>query len=309
MTSDRHEPVVLEAEDGHRIHAQTYTPEGEVRGVIQVLHGLGEHVGRYTRFARAASDRGFAVVLHDHRGHGGHGETKAYFSENGGWHDLVEDALAVHEHAHATFAGMPVTLLGHSMGSYVAQTFAMDYSDRLAALVLSGSTWPSKFDAIAGNLLARVECWRIGDRRESALLDRLGFGRFNRRFEPARTELDWLTRDEAEVDAYIADPLCGGPYTAGLWRDLTGGLLEIGSDDALNRIRGDLPVLLTAGSDDPVGGEKGVGKLALHYAQTGHNRMKVKLYADARHELLNETNRELAMADWLDWIVQNAQRQ
>ena len=299
---DWDEAITLSADDGHKIHAWLSVPDGDPVGVIQVLHGLGEHAQRYVRFARAAADRRFAVVVHDHRGHGGHAEQAGYFADKEGWQDLVEDALAVHLFARARYPALPITLLGHSMGSFVAQSFAMLYGDRLSALVLSASTWPNKVELITGHLLARIEAWRLGRRRESALLDKLGFGTHNKRFEPARTELDWLSRDEDEVDRYIADPLCGGPYTSGLWVDLTGALLRIATDDNVLRVPSDLPILITGGADDPVGGEKRLGDLALHYAQTHHGRLKVRIYPGGRHEMLNETNRGEVTADWLGWI-------
>lgn len=297
------ESVTLKAPDAHEIHACVYPAGGESRAVIQLFHGLGEHASRYARFAEAANARGFAVVAHDHRGHGGHDPVnQGYFSAHDGFDKLVSDGLVVHNFIAERFRDCPVILLGHSMGSYVAQAFAMHYGDRLSALLLSASTFPSRIQVSLGRLLAHLECWRLGAHRHSAILDRLGFGDFNRRFAPARTELDWLSRDAAEVDAYIANPLCGGPYTAGLWRDLTGGLLKIASDHEISRIPLDLPILITGGSDDPVGGERGMGELALRYAQTLHSRLTVRIYPGGRHEMLNETNRDDVTRDWLDWI-------
>ena len=191
------------------------------------------------------------------------------------------------------------------MGSYIAQYFAMYHGERLAALILSASTWPNKPKLLAGRLLARIEALRIGHRGKSPLLDKLGFGDFNKPFEPARTPYDWISRDESEVDRYLEDPLCGGPYTCGLWLDLLGGLTEIASDVALSRVRSTMPLLITAGSDDPVGGDKGITKLALHYAQSGHSRMTVKLYEGGRHEMFNETNRDEFSANVLRWIEQS----
>jgi alpha-beta hydrolase superfamily lysophospholipase len=150
--------------------------------------------------------------------------------------------------------------------------------------------------------LAKIEGWRLGAHRNSALLQRLGFSDFNKPFDPARTTSDWLSRDAAEVDAYIADPLCGGPYSAQLWSDLTAGLFGISSDAALRRIQTDLPILITGGELDPVGGDKGMGKLAMHYAQSGHNRLKVKIYPQGRHEMLNDIVRDEVTRDWIDWI-------
>ncbi|MEO1202188.1 MAG: alpha/beta fold hydrolase, partial [Pseudomonadota bacterium] len=296
---DWSEATTLEAVDGHTIHVRLSVPAGEHRGAIQIVHGLGEHSGRYARFARAAAARGFVVIVHDHRGHGGHIEQANFFADRKGWERLIDDALTVHRYCRERFPSLPITMLGHSMGSFVAQNFAMLHGDRLAGLIVSASTWPNRVELLAGHLLARFEAWRVGPRRESALLDKLGFGSHNKRFEPARTEHDWLSRDEAEVDAYVDDPLCGGPYTAGLWVDLTGGLLNISKDENVLRVPSDLPILITGGADDPVGGEQRLGDLALHYAQTHHARLKVKIYPEGRHEMLNETNRDEVTADWL----------
>lgn len=178
----------------------------------------------------------------------------------------------------------------------------MHYGSRLSGLLLSGSTWPSRARLYPALLLAHLEKLRLGRRGRSALLHKLGFGDHNRSFSPARTELDWLSRDAAEVDAYIADPLCGGPYSCALWTDLIGGLLRTGSDDALSRIPSDLPILITGGARDPIGGERGMGALALHYAQTVHQDLEVRIYEDARHEMLNEINRDEVTRDWLGWV-------
>jgi alpha-beta hydrolase superfamily lysophospholipase len=292
----------LQGPDQHTINGTHWQPDGPVRGVIQLFHGLGEHRARYARFAGLATARGLAVIAHDHRGHGPDAGLPGHFSDASGWPLLIDDGLQVNDMIGDRYAGLPVVLLGHSMGSYLAQSFAIAHEYRLTGLILSGSTWPGKLQLFAGRVLARMESWRIGIRGKSALLDKLGFGNFNRPFAPARTEFDWLSRDAAEVDAYIADPLCGGPYTCGLWIDLLGGLRSIASDVALQKIRSELPVLLTGGSDDPVGGEKGITELAMHYARSGHNRLTIRIYPEGRHEMFNETNRAEFTADVLDWI-------
>ena len=302
------EKLTVAGDGGYKIQTQLFVPDATPIGIIQVTHGLGEHIDRYARFAARANERGFIVIGHDHRGHGDHGDERGYFAPKDGWRLVVDDILRVQKYAEERFPGLPITLVGHSMGSFFAQYFAMIHGGRLSAVVLSASTWPSRPLAFAGNLLARLVCFFRDERSESPFLDKLGFGSHNKRFEPARTKLDWLSRDEAEVDKYIADPRCGGPFTAGLWRDLTSLLLRLGSDEAVNRIPSDLPILITGGSNDPVGGEDGMGELALHLAQTMHSRIKVKIYPDGRHEMLNETNRDEVMADWLDWIVANASK-
>ena len=302
MNELHHDDGILVADDGHRIPLQTWTPDGDTTGVIQMLHGLGEHIGRYERFAHAAVARGFVVYGHDHRGHGRSEGERGYFADEQGWHKVVEDVRIVNEHIAHAQAGKPVIMLGHSMGSFIAETFAMHYGERLQGLLLSGSSWPQRMQLLPGRLLAKLESFRVGKRGNSALINALGFSAFNRPFRPVRTEMDWLSRDEAEVDRYVADPLCGGPFTCGLWLDFLGGLFELGSDHALTRIPADLPILVTGGGADPVGGDKGMTRLAMHYMQTMHKRVKLKIYPDGRHEMLNEINREEVTADWLDWI-------
>lgn len=302
MTETRHDEITLAADDGHAIRLQAWTPAGEPAGAIQLLHGLGEHVMRYARFAQAAVARGYTVFGHDHRGHGASAGDRGYFADENGWHTVVEDVRAVNDHIRGICGPKPVFLLAHSMGSFIGQTFAMHYGARLAGILLSGSTRPQRTQLLPGWILARLESWRLGRRGHSPLLDALGFGAFNRRFRPTRTEMDWLTRDEAEVDKYLADPLCGGPFTSGLWLDFLGGLFELGSDHGIARIPADLPILITGGSADPVGGANGMTRLAMHFMQAGHQRVKLKIYPEGRHEMLNEVNREAVTADWLDWI-------
>lgn len=303
MEEVKHERHIVAAADGHQIHMQTWRPEAEPTLVVQLLHGLGEHSKRYARFGQACVEKGYALVAHDHLGHGEHAELYGFFAAENGWGKVLADALAVHNDAKARFPDRPVVLLGHSMGSYIAQAFTMEFSAPLAGLLLSGSTWPSRALLIPAKLIAYFESWRLGKEGRSALLDKMLFGAFNKPFEPARTEMDWLSRDPGEVDKYVADAKCGGPFTNRLWLDLFGGLKSISNDNALRRIPADLPIMIMGGANDPVGGDKGLGKLAFHYAQTGHTRLKVKIYPDGRHEMLNETNRDEVTADLLDWIT------
>jgi len=297
-----HQQQILTALDGHEIHVQLWQPDGECSRLIQVLHGLGEHADRYARFASAAAERGYAVCVHNHRGHGGHSGLPRHFADADGWHTVIADAEIVNTWISKQFTKTPIVLLGHSMGSYIAQAFAMYYSARLSGLILSASTWPSRMQLLPLLVVAHIESWRHDARGKSPLLDRLGFGNFNKPFLPARTDHDWLSRDDAEVDKYVDDPLCGGPYSCRLWRDLIGGLFQISSDSALMRIPSDLPILITGGQSDPVGGDKGMTRLAMHYAQTSHQRLTVKIYEGGRHEMLNEVNREEVESDLVAWI-------
>lgn len=298
-----HHHQTLATADGHDIHLQVWQPDGDGSCVIQVLHGLGEYADRYARFAAAAAERGHIVCVYDHRGHGKFADKLGHFADADGWHKVNSDTELVHEFVREQFQGLPIVLLGHSMGSFIAQTFAMQHGSNFSGLILSASTWPSRLQLAPARLLAQIEAWRLGVRGKSALLDQLGFGNFNKPFAPARTELDWLSRDETEVDKYVSDPLCGGPYSCALWLDLLGGLFDLSSEPAITQIPSDLPILITGGESDPVGGDKGMTKLAMHYAQTSHQRLSVKIYPGGRHEMLNEINRDEVTADWLNWIA------
>ena len=302
MTEMQTEPFEIRSSDEHTIHGTHWRPENPSQGVIQIFHGLGEHHTRYQRFAGLATARGLSVVAHDHRGHGRHADALRHASGKDGWRLRVEDGLIVNDMIGDQHPGTPIILLGHSMGSFVAQSFSLLHEYRLTALILSGSSWPALAKIIPGRFLARIEGWRLGALGKSTLLNKIGFDDFNSRFEPARTELDWLSRDEAEVDKYINDPLCGGPYSCGMWQALMAGLRTIASDKALQRIRAELPILLTGGADDPVGGENGINELAMHYAKSGHSRVTVNTYPGGRHEMLNEINRLEFSNDVLDWI-------
>ena len=301
MTSTTCTSHSLHASESHDIHVYLWEPEGTPNGVIQIVHGLGEHAARYERFAAEAVSRGYVVCAHDHRGHGPQSSHIGFFAAEDGWDLLVNDCHQVTVFLRQRYPEQPLIMLGHSMGSYIAQSYAMQFGDGLMALILSGSTWPSRPLLVVGRLLARLVSWRRGKGGQSPLLDKIGFGDFNKKFEPARTELDWLSREPGEVDKYIEDPLCGGPYTTGLWIDLLGGLLRISKDEALQEIPTPLPILITGGSDDPVGGENGMRMLAAHYESTGHANTVTRIYSGGRHEMLNETNRDEFTSDLLQW--------
>lgn len=291
----------LTADDGAQIHIYRWLPDGAPRAAIQIAHGLAEHAGRYARLAAALTERGFAVYADDHRGHGQsatQGE-HGFFGERDGWRKCVGDLWTLNRRIATEHPGLPNILLGHSMGSFMAQDFVADHSDAIAGLVLSGSNGPPPAIAGVGRMIARIERLRLGARGKSALLQAMMFGEFNKRFKPARTEFDWLSRDPAEVDAYVADPLCGFEFSNQLAVDLLDGLGPLLKPERLARIRRDLPVYIFSGSDDPVGAN--LPALAEAYRNAGLTRVEMKIYPGARHETLNETNRDEVTADLVRW--------
>lgn len=299
MPHGKHE---LTADDGHRITVHDWHSADDTRpaAVIQVLHGLGEHAERYGRFAGACNENHLAVVAHNHRGHG-EKEGYGHFADEDGWGKVIADVLQVRQDIAARYPKLPVFLLGHSMGSFIAQSFVMRHGGNNAALILSGSNLASPMEIRVSQIATWLAATFAGKRKNSTLLNRMGLGKLNNRFEPARTRFDWISRDEDEVDRYVADPFCGGEFSNQLWCDLTGGLLEISSTEAIQSIRADLPVLILGGECDPVGGSVGLTRLAKAYRNTGHNNVTLQIYPGGRHEMLNETNRLEVTADIIRW--------
>lgn len=296
----------LSAEDGREILLD-YWGNAQPTAVVQILHGLAEHPARYARFAAQCNRQGYAVFAHNHRGHGENcaEEDLGYFADENGWERVISDVRVVQQEIRQRFHDKPLVLLGHSMGSYVAQGFVMQHPQDVDALILSASTLAPRLQLVPGHLIARFIAWRRGPRARSTMLNQLGFGDFNKRFAPNRTAFDWLSRDDAEVDRYIDDPLCGVDSSNGLWVDLTAALLKIRKPGSMRMIPAPLPILITGGERDPVGGRKGMNLLADAYRGTGHQNVSVKVYADARHEMFNEINRDEFTADVLGWIESN----
>lgn len=280
--------------------------------VVQISHGMAEHARRYDRAAQALVRAGYAVYASDHRGHGQTArspEDLGFFAYTDGWSRVVADLHRVNRHIASRHEGVPIVLLSHSMGSFLAQDYLFTHGSTLAGAVLSGTNSGGAALVRVGLALAHVERLRIGARGRSKLLQAASFGDFNRRFKPTRTEFDWLSRDPAEVDKYIADPLCGFEMTVQGWIDVFGGLLRIDEQENRERIPRDLPVYLFAGAEDPVGrAGKGVLALAEAYRRAGISDVTHKLYPGGRHEMFNEINRDEVVADLVAWLDRHLSR-
>lgn len=278
----------LVAADGTPLQGYRWDGEGDPRAIVQIAHGMGEHAGRYRRLGAALVEAGYVVYANDHRGHGRTAGSTAAFGDlgPGGWDGLLSDLATVGATARAEHSGIPLVLVGHSMGSFALQQYLLDHSDRLDGAVLSGTT---AVDVIAPGIDPTQE---------------VDLSAFNTPFAPARTDYDWLSRDEAEVDAYIADPACGfglnGPSAA----TMLAAAARFGDPAALARIRSDLPILIMSGDADPLaGGGALVELVGSRYRDAGIANVTVTLYPGARHEIFNETNREQVTADLLAWLT------
>ena len=290
---------------GGGMHAlvRCWRPDVPARAVVQVVHGMAEHGGRYERLARALTGRGYAVYAHDLPGHGPHAQLRGHFADRRGWRVAISSIREVQRVAQREHPGRPQFMLGHSMGSFLVQHFIADSGSSLAGAVLSATTGDFGPQRAVGLGLIRAEAAIFGRRHPSALAELLAFKNYNRRFRPARTAFDWLSRDAGEVDKYVADPQCGFRCTTGLWIDLLDAGGKLTQENRLRRIPKALPVLLIAGGDDPVSnGHRGPRSLERLYLQVGLRDVTVKVYDGARHELLNETCRDEVMADLAGWL-------
>lgn len=264
-------------------------PEQQPNAILQLAHGMAEHIDRYGAFARFLNEHGIAFAANDHAGHGRSlkdASHKGYFAENDGWTAITEDLREVRSLVKKEYPDLPYILMGHSMGSFLARTYAARYPDELDALILSGTSGKNPVLGIA-KWLAERQIRKLGAMTPSHTLNKLAFGSYNKQFKHARTDFDWLTRVEEKVDAYIKDPLCGFPFTAAGFRDLFNGLGEVSESDWAKKVP-HVPILMVSGDRDPVGANgKGVCEVAKALTETGHD-VTLKLYPGGRHEMLNE---------------------
>jgi len=297
----------LSSDGIHQVHAAEWLPsEGAPKAVVQLVHGVSEHILRYDAFARFLADRGYAVVGNDHLGHGktcNSAEEYGFPGESGGWQYLADDIHALRLLAGARFPDIPHFLMGHSMGSFLARLYLIDRPGAVSGAILSGTGQESAFLVAFGKWIAGVERLRVGPSGHSALLGKLSLGGYNKQFSPARTHADWISRDTAIVDAYVADPLCSFYPTVTLFRNMMEGLQYIAREENLKKMDCSTPICFFSGGRDPVGKNgAGVKKVYAFFKDAGCTDLSMKLYPDGRHEMLNEINREEVYTDVLDWL-------
>jgi alpha-beta hydrolase superfamily lysophospholipase len=281
----RREDFSFGSEDGLEIAYYRWRAGGKAKGIVQIAHGMGEHSLRYAHVAEFLNQAGFHVYANDHRGHGASVKSRDSLGDFGaaGWNGLVADMVRLTRLARTREGGLPVILLGHSMGSFAAQSYVIDNSAAIAGLVLSGS--------------AAMDKLPIDPSRDADL------AAFNSAFEPARTPHDWLSRDPAQVDAYEADPLCGFGIDKQAMGSMAAAAIRMIDPAALSQIRKDLPIYIFAGDKDPINHDlEWIKPLAERYRAAGITNVSEKYYPQGRHEMLNETNRDEVMRDLVNWL-------
>ena len=301
------EVIWFPSSDGeHPCAGYLWQPQGEIRGVVQIVHGIAEHMGRYDHFARYLNAHGYVVCGEDHLGHGKTGEAAGqfgYFARHNGWGLVTQNVHTFRQQMGQRFPGVPYFLLGHSMGSFLTRTYLCRYPGTVDGVILSGTGQENPLLVAGGKLVASLIGHLRGFDTVSALVHDLALGAYNRQFRPNRTTADWISRDEQVVDTYLQDPFCTFIPTVGLYRDMLGGLQYISSEKALSRMDPNTPIYLFSGDQDPVGANgAGVRRVYGYFKDHGTRDLELKLYPGARHETLNETNRMEVYADVLDWL-------
>lgn len=299
----------FESVSGIQLHGYRWEPAGEPKAIVQLVHGIGDHIARYEHFAAFLNAMGYLMVAEDHMGHG-----KSICEQVpegcfvGGWDTVVEDSYRLLRDMKAEFPDVPYILLGQSMGSFLVRSILIKHPDSgIAGAIICGSTWKPDVVIAAGRFVCNAVSKLIGERTASNRLHELIFGGYNRRIKNPRCEFDWLSRDDEVVRTYQADALCMFTPSCGMLRDMMEGLLFNQNRNNLAYMEKDLPIFFVAGIEDPVGNYgKGVRKTAEMFLRSGMKYVSVRLYPDCRHEILSELNKEEVFGDisaWMDTIL------
>lgn len=300
------EMIRYPSSDGrHTVAGYLYTMSGAVpRGVIQLSHGMCEYIGRYRALAEAFAKSGFVVAGNDHLGHGDTAAPEEYgwFADRNGREYVLKDLKAMNDQLHARYPGLPLVLYGHSMGSFFARWYAEVYPDSISGLVLSGTGGPRALNR-AGMVLSGAIAGLRGPRYVSPLMVKLSFGSYNDRIENPVSPQAWLSRDDAAVRSYDADPKCGFEFTANNYHEMLKVLTHVSTKKWAGALPKKLPILLIAGGSDPVG-DYGAGVRAVYglLGDAGIEDLTCQIYEVARHELHNETNRQEVLDYVLAWL-------
>lgn len=292
-----------------KIHAVRWKPDVEKPVCIfQIVHGMAEHIERYDEFATFLAQKGILVVGDDHLGHGKsvpEGGTYGYFCKEDAAGVLVRDEHRLKKIMQEQYPGVPYLILGHSMGSFIVRNYLFHYGSGIGGAVIVGTGMQSKFTLLAARTVTAIQKWFLGPKHVGKFIDKASFGKFNDRFSPARTNADWLSRNEENVDRYLADPMCGFVFTLNGFAALFQLIHNCYDAEKIEKMPKQLPVLLLSGADDPVGNYgKSVENVYRSYLEHGMQNVQMKLYEKDRHELLNEVDREQVYGEIYRWILQ-----
>lgn len=302
---------IASTDSKNNLNVIIWETEKEPIGVLQIVHGMAEYIDRYDNFAKYMTEHGFNVIGHDHLGHGHSVSDErdyGFFAEENGDKIIIEDMHSVTQYAREKWEELPNFILGHSMGSFCLRQYLTKYSNDVFGAIIMGTGWIPSTAALLGKTIATNTCKSKGSHTVNPLLIKLTLEPYNKPFAPARTNCDWLSRDEKQVDLYVNDKLCGFDFTAGAYKDFFTILEKIAKNRQLIGMRKSLPILITSGSVDPVGGKKACEKLNAQYKRCGIDDVTLKLWENDRHEILNELDKSDVyqyIYNWLKSKIQN----
>lgn len=302
---------IASTDSKNNLNVIIWETEKEPIGVLQIVHGMAEYIDRYDNFAKYMTEHGFNVIGHDHLGHGHSVSDErdyGFFAEENGDKIIIEDMHSVTQYAREKWEELPNFILGHSMGSFCLRQYLTKYSNDVFGAIIMGTGWIPSAAAFLGKTIATNTCNSKGSHTVNPLLIKLTLEPYNKPFAPARTNCDWLSRDEKQVDLYVNDKLCGFDFTAGAYKDFFTVLEKIAKNRQLIGMRKSLPILITSGSVDPVGGKKACEKLNAQYKRCGINDVTLKLWENDRHEILNELDKSDVyryICNWLKSKIKN----
>ncbi len=300
----------LKASDGMDVACYSWVPDSPI-GAIHIAHGMGEHAKRYEWVASKLNEKGYAVYANDHRGHGETGRGSLGYMGGDGWNRVLADAFEINQLIRSRHTGLPLVLLGHSMGSMMSQQYITRYGASIDALVLSGSPgFKSQVASIIPKLLVKFEHWRLQPDQMSTLMQGLLFGGANKPFEgPGASGFEWLSRDPEQVQLYVDDEFCGFVLSIGSLQNLYAGSANSQDKTCIAKIPRALPMYIFSGEQDPVHGErKDIERMVAEYRRHGIHKLDYKLYPGGRHEMFNEVNKDEVMSDLLAWLDKSVGR-
>ncbi|MDY5845544.1 MAG: alpha/beta fold hydrolase [Bariatricus sp.] len=288
------------------IHAIEWIPETEIKAVLQISHGMVEYIGRYDRFANYLNEYGIYVVGNDHLGHGESvtsDDKHGFFKHPDGNECVIKDLHKLRKRTEKKYPDVPYFMLGHSMGSFLIREYMMVYGQGLAGVIVMGTGSQPNSVLVLGKIICKIMASFKGWEYRSKLIDRMVFSGNNKKFEPARTPQDWLTKDEKIVNAYRENPWCTFTFTLNGFYQLFRTIQFVQKKENIQKISKELPIFLVAGCEDPVGSfGKGVKKVYKSYVDAGIKDVKIKLYENDRHEILNETDYMVVYEDLRKWM-------
>lgn len=288
----------------NKIYAVKWIPEGKIKAILQISHGVTEHINRYNELAKYLTDKGILVVGNDHLGHGKTNGQRMYFGTSGSWNYIVKDIEKCRELITEEYKDIPYFMLGFSLGSFALRTHLIDYKPQISGAIIVGTGYSNNIEIALGTFMANQEAKKHGEENPTEKIRNLTFGTYNKKINNPQTECDWLCSSQKDLQIYLKDPLRGGCMSSGLFRELLSGMKYTCNKNNIEKMSKDLSILMLSGDKDPVGKEtKGVNKVYHLFKKSQIQDVTLKYYKNLRHDILHEENKEEIYELIYEWII------